>query len=61
MSYGGRIEAARFIEELPAFYPGGWYSAIRLHGGGSPIMVGLPATLAPPRCGLRCPGRRNAG
>ncbi len=30
------IQAARFIEDLTASYQGGWYSAISLHGGGSP-------------------------
>ena len=37
--YDKRIEVARFIEDLTASYPGGWYSLISLHGGGSPAAM----------------------
>ena len=31
-----RLEVARLTEDLTASYSAGWYSLIRLHGGGSP-------------------------
>lgn len=37
--YDKRIQTARFIEDLTAFYQGGWYSVISLHGGGSPAAM----------------------